>query len=132
MEPTLLETAITNYRKLKRYEKRLLDDLLVINTIKEHAGGSIAKMPDNPRDKGKVQIDNLMFSDPIEHELQITQALLGIADKFIDSLEGEDKQLILDKFVRKKSMELIISIYGGNHMAIWRRIDTLFMTHKIT
>ena len=130
MEPTLLETAITNYRKLKRYENRLLDDLLVINTVKEHAGSSIAKMPENPRDKGSVQIDNLMFSDPIEHELQITQALLGIADKFIDSLEEDDKQLILDKFVRKKSMEYITTAYGMNHMAIWRKIDTLFMTHK--
>ena len=132
MEPTLLETAITNYRKLKRYEKRLLDDLLVINTRKIHAGGSIAKMPENPRDKGSIQIDNLMFSDPIVHELQITQALLGIADKFIDSLEGEDKQLILDKFIRKKSMEYITEVYAMNHMAVWRRIDTMFMTHKNT
>lgn len=126
MEPTLLETAITNYRKLKRYEKRLLDDLLVINTIKEHAGSSIAKMPENPRDKGSVQIDNLMFSDPIEHELQITQALLGIADKFIDTLEGEDKQLILDKFIRMKTMDWIIEKYDATDRAdVWRKIRKL-------
>lgn len=126
MEPTLLETAITNYRKLKRYEKRLLDDLLVINTRKIHAGGSIAKMPENPRDKGSIQVDNMMFSDPIEHELQITQALLGIADKFIDSLEGEDKQLILDKFIQEKNMEWIVDKYAATDRAdIWRKIRKL-------
>ena len=130
MEQTLLETAITNYRKLKRYEKRLLDDLLVINTRKIHAGASIAKMPENPRDKGSIQIDNLMFSDPIEHELQITQALLGIADKFIDSLEGEDKQLILDKFVRKNSMDWISEKYQLERTTVWRRINDLLQNNS--
>ena len=126
-ETTLLEIALNNYRKLKHTEKHLIDQLLVLNTRKEKAGGSIARMPENPRNNDERITENMMYSDPLEKELQTTQTLLGIADKFIDSLEGNDKQLILDKFVRKKSFENIALNHGVDRKAIWRQINELLL-----
>lgn len=126
-EATLLEIALNNYRKLKHTEKLLIDQLTVLNARKEKAGSSIARMPENPRDNDEKIIENMMYGEPLEKELRTTQILLGIANQFIDSLEGDDRQLILDKYVRKKTMEWISEKYKIERTTAWRRINELLL-----
>jgi len=131
-EATLLEIALNNYRKLKHTEKQLIDQLTVLNAKKEKAGSSIARMPENPRDNDEKIIENMMYGEPLEKELRTTQILLGIANQFIDSLEGDDKQLILDKFVRRRTFENIALSYGVDRKAIWRKINELLLKQRQT
>lgn len=100
-----------------------------LNGRRFKAGGSIAKMPENPIDRSTVIINNLEKLEELTRLIDMYQYYISIANEFMSCLMDtechKDSSMIRDKYIRRKSIEWISMNHNMAKRTVWRRIDYL-------
>lgn len=126
MIKTDIKEALINYHMLKKAIKIDKDNLAVIRNMKEKAGGSIAKIPQNPISREKLIISNMDKEDFYLLELTNHEYKLFIVNKFIDECSVfpiDVKQLVIDLYIKKKNIVELIEIHECTKSLIYKKID---------
>lgn len=126
MIKTDIKEALINYHMLKKAIKIDKDNLTVIRNIKEKAGGSIAKIPQNPISREKLIISNMDKEDFYLLELTNHEYKLFIVNKFIDecSVFPKDvKQFVIDLYIKKIRPNEVANIHNLTKQSIYKLID---------
>lgn len=126
MIKTDIKEALINYHMLKKAIKIDKDNLAVIRNIKEKAGGSIAKIPQNPISREKLIISNMDKEDFYLLELTNHEYKLFIVNKFIDECSVfpiDVKQLVIDLYIKKKNIVELIELHECTKSLIYKKID---------
>lgn len=126
MIKTDIKEALINYHMLKKAIKIDKDNLAVIRNMKEKAGGSIAKIPQNPISREKLIISNMDKEDFYLLELTNHEYKLFIVNKFIDECSVfpiDVKQLVIDLYIKKKNIVKLIELHECTKSLIYKKID---------
>lgn len=126
MIKTDIKEALINYHMLKKAIKIDKDNLAVIRNMKEKAGGSIAKIPQNPISREKLIINNMDKEDFYLLELTNHEYKLFIVNKFIDECSVfpiDVKQLVIDLYIKKKNIVELIELHECTKSLIYKKID---------
>lgn len=126
MIKTDIKEALINYHMLKKAIKIDKDNLAVIRNIKEKAGGSIAKIPQNPISREKLIISNMDKEDFYLLELTNHEYKLFIVNKFIDECSVfpiDVKQFVIDLYIKKKNISELIELHECTKSLIYKKID---------
>ena len=129
MQERDVQIALENYHyyvKSLREAQEKLDEFLA---KKEKVGGSIARRPENPMDDGKRKIINMDREDALTAERDQYQHNVKIVDSFMEKLKdfglSNDKSMMVDWYIRKRSIEWLTEHYFVGKMQIYRRRDYL-------
>lgn len=126
MIKTDIKEALINYHMLKKAIKIDKDNLAVIRNMKEKAGGSIAKIPQNPISREKLIISNMDKEDFYLLELTNHEYKLFIVNKFIDECSVfpiDVKQFVIDLYIKKKNIVELIELHECTKSLIYKKID---------
>lgn len=125
MLPSDVKMALENYHAFKR---AILDDTDKINDINAKrfkAGSSVIKIPECPKDRSTVIIENLMSLEYAQQCLSIHTYLVNLADDFINSLGEPYKGLINEWYIERKDHETTAYNYGYSSRQVRRIINAL-------
>ena len=125
MLPSDVKMALENYWVFKRAIQDDIDKINDINAKRFKAGSSIIKIPECPKDRSTVIIENLMSLEFAEKCLSIHKYLDELADDFINSLNEPYKKYVTDWFIEKKDHETIAIEWGYSVRQVYREIDLL-------
>lgn len=126
MIKTDIKEALINYHMLKKAIKIDKDNLAVIRNMKEKAGGSIAKIPQNPISREKLIISNMDKEDFYLLELTNHEYKLFIVNKFIDECSVfpiDVKQLVIDLYIKKLSINVVVEEHELSKSIVYKKID---------
>lgn len=126
MIKTDIKEALINYHMLKKAIKIDKDNLAVIRNIKEKAGGSIAKIPQNPISREKLIISNMDKEDFYLLELTNHEYKLFIVNKFIDECSvfpRDIKQIVIDIYIKKINPVEVAEKNDLSKKTIYKAID---------
>lgn len=135
MDKSDVRSALFNYPRLENYIKADKEQLTALEAIREKAGSSIAKIPENPKSRSEVLMDNMERYDLALKSLEMHQYQLWIVNKFLENIdeivrkhkkEHEDekaKQLIIDRFVKRYSQTKMEVKYDCDRTKIYRNIN---------
>lgn len=126
MIKTDIKEALINYHMLKKAIKIDKDNLTVIRNMKEKAGGSIAKIPQNPISREKLIISNMDKEDFYLLELTNHEYKLFIVNKFIDECSvfpRDVKQIVIDLYVKKICPNDVATKHDLSKKSIYKTID---------
>lgn len=126
MIKTDIKEALINYHMLKKAIKIDKDNLAVIRNIKEKAGGSIAKIPQNPISREKLIISNMDKEDFYLLELTNHEYKLFIVNKFIDECSvfpRDIKQIVIDIYIKKINPIEVAEKNDLSKKTIYKTID---------
>lgn len=126
MIKTDIKEALINYHMLKKAIKIDKDNLAVIRNIKEKAGGSIAKIPQNPISREKLIISNMDKEDFYLLELTNHEYKLFIVNKFIDECSvfpRDIKQIVIDIYIKKINPVEVAEKNDLSKKTIYKTID---------
>lgn len=135
MDKSDVRSALFNYPRLEHYIKADKEQLIALEAIREKAGSSIAKIPENPKSRSEVLMDNMERYDLALKSLEMHQYQLWIVNKFLENIdeivrkhkkEHEDekaKQLIIDRFVKRYSQTKMEVKYDCDRTQIYRNIN---------
>jgi Ni,Fe-hydrogenase I small subunit len=107
MLPSDVKMALLNYHEFKKSVQTDKDRITEINAKRFKAGASVIKIPECPKDRSTVIIENLMSLDLANLNLSLHTYLVFLADDFISSLNEPYKQLIIDWYINKKNHEVL-------------------------
>lgn len=126
MIKTDIKEALINYHMLKKAIKIDKDNLAVIRNMKEKAGGSIAKIPQNPISREKLIISNMDKEDFYLLELTNHEYKLFIVNKFIDECSvfpRDIKQIVIDIYIKKINPIEVADKNDLSKKTIYKTID---------
>jgi len=126
MIKTDIKEALINYHMLKKAIKIDKDNLAVIRNMKEKAGGSIAKIPQNPISREKLIISNMDKEDFYLLELTNHEYKLFIVNKFIDECSvfpRDIKQIVIDIYIKKINPNEVAEKNDLSRKTIYKAID---------
>lgn len=126
MIKTDIKEALINYHMLKKAIKIDKDNLAVIRNMKVKAGGSIAKIPQNPISREKLIISNMDKEDFYLLELINHEYKLFIVNKFIDECSVfpfDVKQVVIDLYIKKIKVSEIAGNQNCDKSLIYKKID---------
>jgi hypothetical protein len=129
MEAKDLKIALENYDHFVASVERVKLELEDLETKRFKAGGSIAKIPENPRRREEVIIENLDRLTVLEKDLEYYQRNVDLVRKFIDLLEDTNddpiKSIVIDKYLNKMGIYDLEMKYLVDRKTIWRRINDI-------
>lgn len=125
MLPSDVKMALENYWVFKRAIQDDIDKINDINAKRFKAGSSIIKIPECPKDRSTVIIENLMSLDYANLTLSLHTYLIGLADDFIRSLNEPYKSLVRDWYIDRKDHETTAESYGYSSRQVRRIINAL-------
>lgn len=130
MEDWDVKNSLENYHRIRKALKRCEDKTDEINAKRFKAGGSIAKMPENPVRREVTIIDNLDRMEKNEMEKSFYVYYKGIGDQFLEwvRLSPELKQyypMVRDKYVDKAKSDYLEMRYHYSRVQIFRIINGL-------
>jgi len=129
MDAADVRSALFNAPKLEEY---IHDDKLLIEAInarKYKAGGSIAKIPENPKSRSEILLNNMEKSDLAILSLKLHEYQLFIVNHFLQSITlkskkwPEAKQMIIDRYIKRYSQVKMEDKYGYDRTQIYRNIN---------
>lgn len=129
MDAADVRSALFNAPKLEEY---INDDKLLIEAInarKNKAGGSIAKIPENPKSRSEILLNNMEKSDLAELSLKFHKYQLYIVNDFLQKITlksnkwPEAKQMIIDRYIKRYSQVKMEDKYGYDRTQIYRNIN---------
>jgi hypothetical protein len=125
MLPSDVKMALINYHIFKKSVQTDKDRIVEINAKRFKAGASVIKIPECPKDRSTVIIENLMSLDLANLNLSLHTYLVYLADDFISSLNEPYKQLIIDWYINNKNRECLSYDLGYSRRQVDRIIDKL-------
>lgn len=132
MEERELKIALENYRFFLTSVERVQMEIEELNAKRFKIGGSIAKRPENPRDREEVIIENLEKLEMLQKSLDRYQQIVDLVNDFIRRLRYEEKSLVVDKYiVCLSSIELELK-YMMDRKTIWRKLNKIIGECKKT
>ena len=100
-----------------------------LQTRIEHAGGSVAKRPENPIDSGTLQINNMERMRKLVVERDRFQNNVRLADHFIgwckDTDHHRDKSFIVDRFIIQRSIAWLADEYTIDRSMVFDKTNYL-------
>lgn len=125
MLPSDVKMALENYHMFKRAIQDDTDKINDINAKRFKAGSSVIKIPECPKDRSTVIIENLMSLELAQQSLDNHTHLVFLADDFIRSLNEPYKGLIQDWYIERKSREYVADELGYSVRQVHRIINAL-------
>lgn len=130
MEDWDVKNSLENYHRIRKALKRCEDKTEEINAKRFKAGGSIAKMPENPVRREVTIIDNLDRMERNEMEKSFYVYYKGIGDQFLEwvRLSPELKQyypMVKDKYVDRAKVDYLVMRYCYSPRQLTRIVDKL-------
>ena len=125
MQPCDVKNALLNYHE---YRKSVLDEtdaIAEINARLYKSGGSIVKMPEQPKDRGTVIVEAVTEKDKIIPWLSMHQYLVELADDFIRWVPEPYRRWIEWRYIEGKSLDWIADEAGYHKSQMYRIIDKL-------
>lgn len=129
MNASDVKTALIKYQKLKdeiQEDKNLIEE---INAKRFKIGGSIAKLPENPKPRSEVILNNLEKIDSATQTYNMHMFQLWIVNDFLDKISmmsykwPKAKQIILDRYVKCYSQSKMEEVYDLEIRIINRNIS---------
>lgn len=122
-----IRMIVMNYRKFRKAKEQAEERVEEFEPRRSPSGGSFAKVPENPKDKGSTIIENMMYIEPYENNSYLAIMLLSYADDFIQNIkEPEIKKAIIEKFVTGNEPKFVACLEIENYTTnkgIWRSLD---------
>ena len=129
MEERDVKIALENYHFFVSSSERVQLEIEELNVKRFKAGGSIARIPENPRDRGDLILENLEKLEKLERRLDYYQINLDLVENFLGSLEVDDRNLVCDKYIHHKSSRELEDKYLMDRKTIWRRSVVLIKNY---
>lgn len=100
-------------------------------------GGSVIKMPDGtPPEHGSVIRAGMDRIDELKKDKDyiICKHQIAMCDRFVESLNGNEKKMVIDKFIKgdkheRMTYEKLEEKYYCNNAQMWRTIQHLIDVH---
>lgn len=125
MIETDVKMALLNYHEFKRELRKAEDGIDEVNAKRFSCGGSIAKMPENPRPRDVIIIENLERLEKFRASFDNYKYHVELADLFIETLPEPYKSIVFKRYICNKTAESIGREYGFSRRTIYRIIDEL-------
>ena len=129
MNASDVKTALIKYPKLKDEIQEDKDLIEEINAKRFKIGGSIAKLPENPKPRTEVILNNLEKIDSATQTYNMHMFQLWIVNDFLDKISmmsfkwPKAKQIILDRYVKCYSQSKMEEVYDLEIRIINRNIS---------
>lgn len=129
MNASDVKTALIKYQKLKdeiQEDKNLIEE---INAKRFKIGGFIAKLPENPKPRSEVILNNLEKIDSATQTYNMHMFQLWIVNDFLDKISmmsykwPKAKQIILDRYIKCYSQSKMEEVYDLEIRIINRNIS---------
>ena len=125
MQPCDVKLALVNYREYQRLILEETDAIAEINARLYKSGGSVVKIPEQPKDRGLVIAEAVTEKDKILYFLVHRQYLVTLADDFIRWVPEPYKRWIEWRYLEGKSLDWIADEAGYHKSQMYRIIDRL-------
>ena len=125
MEDWEVMTALEKYHAIRKTLKRCENRKEEIDAKRFKAGGSIAKMPENPVRREVSIIENMELMEKNDIDLHFYRYFAGLGDQFIGSLKEPFKQMVTDKYVHKAKCNYLEERYHYDRRQITRIVSQL-------
>lgn len=130
MEDWDVKNSLEKWHQIRKALKRCEDRTEEINAKRFKAGGSIAKMPENPERREVTIIANLERHEKNEQEKSCHRYYKGMGDQFMEwvKLSPELKQyypMVYDKYVQKAGSDYLQMRYHYSRQHMNKIIDKL-------
>jgi hypothetical protein len=122
MLPVDVKMALINYHEMHKIDD-VLGQIEVVNAKRFKVGGSLIKIPENPKPRDLVILDNLERLDVLRNSLKVHQYLAELADVFINALPEPYQSMVVDKYVNKLNCYELEEKYNYSCRQINRIID---------
>lgn len=123
MEERELKIALENYHFFLSSVERVQLEIEELNAKRFKIGGSIAKRPENPRDRESVIIENLEKLEKLQKSLDRYQQMIDLVNDFISELRVDEQELITDKYIKCYASVELETKHMMDRKTIWRRIE---------
>ena len=121
--------ALEHYQEYVDSLKDAQDDIEAFEAHIYHVGGSYAKRPENPIDRGSIQIINMEWMRQLVSERDRFQHSVKLAEDFItwlsDLPDRRDKSFIIDRYRNQRSIAWMECEYSIDRSTVFRKIDYL-------
>ncbi len=124
-----VRTALFNYQELEFNIKVDNEQIEAINAKRFKAGSWVAKIPENPKSRSEVMLNNMEKHDLVQLSLALHTYQLWIVNDFLQTIKLKEKkwpearQMIIDRFIKRYSQTKMESIYGYEIRQINRNIN---------
>ena len=122
MEERDVKIALENYHFFVSSSERVQLEIEELNAKRFKAGGSITRIPENPRDRGDVIVENLDKLEVLQKSLERYQQYIDLVNDLISKLKVEEKELIIDKYLKYYTSVKLEEKYKMDRKTIWRKI----------
>ena len=123
MEERELKIALENYHFFLYSVERVQMEIEELDTKRFKVGGSIAKKPENPRNREEVIIENLEKLEKLQKSLDRYQHQIDLVSDFVGNLGAVDRNLIKDKYIKCCTSAELEEKYKMDRKTIWRNVD---------
>ena len=124
-----VKIALERYQEYVDALREAQDDIEAFEAQIYHVGGSIAKRPENPIDRGTLQLNNMERMKKLVSERDRFQHSVKLAESFIAWLEDtpihRDKQFIIDRYRNQRSIAWMEIEYSIDRSTVFRKVDYL-------
>ena len=124
-----VKIALENYQEYIDALKDANDNIEVLQTRIDHAGGSVAKRPENPMDSDSRKLMNIDAMDKLvairdryQHNVRLVEHFIGWCK---DTKDHRDKRFIIDRYVYQRSIVWLSCEYFMDRSMVFRRTDYL-------
>lgn len=127
MEEKDLKIALENFTYYVKALERVDHELEELNTKRFKVGGSIVKIPKNPKSRELVMVENLEKLEKLQKKHDYYFSQVSLVNEFIDSLddspENPIRSIVIDKYVNRLSTQDLELKYHMDRKTIWRKIE---------
>lgn len=117
--------ALSNYKEISKSIERIKDKILEIETKQTKTGGSIIKMPENNDSNEQYKLGLIEKKSKYEFELSIYLYYRQLAEDFISCLKSPWREMVVEKFIDKKPMNILQKNYSYSSRQLFNIINKL-------
>jgi hypothetical protein len=125
MLPTDVKIALVNYKHYHDSIETINGQIECVNADRFRVGGSIIKIPENPKPRDVIIIENLERLEKLRKSLSLNQYLAELSDAFIEALPEPFNCMVEDKYIHKLTAYELEGKYCYSFRQINRIIDKL-------
>lgn len=130
-----IRVAMEHYKDYAEAMQEAEWEIEELQTRMEHAGSSVAKMPENPIDSGKLKVANMDRMRALVGDRDRHQHSVKLAESFIawciDTPRHKDKSFIIDRYREGRTIFWMATTYNIDRSMVFKRTDYLIKKYSI-
>jgi hypothetical protein len=120
-----VKIALKNYHEFKKSIKRAQEKIEVIETRQTKTGGSVIKIPERTTSDEQFKLALIEKKFQQYDDIDLYGYYVGVAEHFIKSMPMPYRQMMIDKYMNRKSNTWLAQHYNYDPRQILRIVNKL-------